>query len=470
MKKLLYTAVLLILSTTSCKVGPTYSEPPIPCVENWKSSVPQCTEKPACDECTYWWEVFNDPFLDCLEMQAIENSPNVEIALQRLYEACATANANIPSLPYFFLDPSYNNNIKLIKIPAPTGGFANNGIFRYHQLEYLLPIRMNFEFDIWGRYRRQYDSYLYAAEAQRENYHAAILSLTSDVATNYFNLRALDAQIVLYEKTIEVFRESLSLTESRQLKGYVSLLDVNNATVQLNNTLSSLEEVKRTRTQFENTIATLIGTPASDFCIQAFPLTDTPPPCVPPNLPSEVLLQRPDIAAYERTAASEHEKVGYAYTSFFPSLSLTGVLGFSSPIIAEFTKWHSRYWQLGVESQETLFDAGRNCANLQGAWAHFQEASANYQQGVLVALQEVEDSLTSLEHQAKQYELLQFSAEAAKSSSRIATSRYSKGVSNYLDVLVAQNSELNADISLINTRGKQYISTIQLLKALGGCW
>lgn len=235
------------------------------------------------------------------------------------------------------------------------------------------------------------------------------------------------------------------------------------------NTTELLIDAERQRTLLENMLATLIGMPASQFCIVNNPLLQIPPQ-IPAGVPTDILLRRPDLAKAERAAASEHALIGAAYASFFPSLSLSGTLGFLSPDLKNFMKWRSRFWQMAANSNETVFDGGKNCGNLEAAWARFKQASADYQQQVLTAFQEVEDALNNLEFQAKQYNNLQTAVNAARTTSRLSHQRYKQGLINYLEVVDSDRSQLDAELNLLNILGLRYNSTVQLIKALGGSW
>lgn len=219
----------------------------------------------------------------------------------------------------------------------------------------------------------------------------------------------------------------------------------------------------------ENRIAVLVGLPASEFTLEHSPLIGGPP-SIPAGIPSDILMQRPDIAQAERKMASEQAQVRVAYASFFPAFSITGALGFSSPDLDFFLKWKSRLWSAGTQAVQTVFDGGQKGSDLDLAWASFRESSRDYQQQVLVAFQEVEDALVSIEWLFKEAEKLALSVESAKTTYQIASDRYYHGVTFYLDVVDSERDELNTRRTLIDLQGLRYSATIQLIKALGGSW
>lgn len=472
MKYSILLRLLFLLFFAGCRVGPPYV-PPCPEVpDDWKNPHATDTETP-CMGC--WWEVFNDDTLNALELQALENNPNLFTALEKVFEARALAGVQAANLyPQLNLNPSYTSTESLLKFNLPPGlsipGTSSSiPPFRVHLLQYLLPLDLNYEVDLWGKLRDQYDSALFNAEAQAQAYYSTLLTLTADLASAYFQLRMFDAQEVLLRANIETRKKNLDLTQNRFNKGLVTYLDVTQAQTDLATVEASYYEVLRLRNLAEDQIAVLAGQLPSVFTLESNPLEGSPP-IIPPGIPSTMLLQRPDIAQAERNMASQHALVDAAYASFFPSLSLTGALGYSSPDLSHFLKWISRYWLIGVNSSQMVFDGGRDCYNLEASWARFQEASGAYQQQVLTAFREVEDALNNIEQQTKQAEWLLKAAESSKKATNISLNRYRGGVAIYLEVVENERLGLQAQINWLNQQGALYVSTIQLIKALGGCW
>lgn len=478
MRKLSSVSVFLLL-LSACQVGPKY-HPPAPNIpQEWKNPDPVETvtpPKPLPYVCQ-WWEVFEDNVLNELEVQAVENNPNLFIAMARIEEAWAQAGiSRADFFPQFNLNPVYTNTGELFKIYLPNSNpaFANlignlDKPFRIHQLFYSFPINMNYEVDLWGKIRSQYEADLYNAQAEVEDYHTTMLSLTTDVANSYFQIRALDTAIDILQKTIEVRKKGLEIAQNRFNKGLITYADVASASLEIANTQSTYEDTVRQRGLQENILAVLIGSYASDFAFPTSPLLEEPP-VIPAGIPASILQRRPDIAAAEREMASENANAKAAYANMFPSLTLTGTLGFQSPEFKDFFKWLSRLWSLGANSSETIFDAGRKDSVLASALARFAEASGSYQQTVLTAFREVEDSLNNLEYEKKQADSLQLAVNEATKLNQLSTTRYQKGVTNYTEVVVNERSELDAKRNAAGVLGLRYQSTIQLIKALGGGW
>lgn len=472
MKSSIFVLLIPALLFAGCRLGPAYQLACVETPEEWKAAVASPTAASCVDN---WWEIFEDDLLDSLEQQALENNPNLSVALEHVFEARAIAGVSRADLfPQLNLNPAYSDTGTLFKLYGIPPGLSNFipgflQILRVHEFQYFLPVNLSYEVDLWGKYRGLYDSAVFNSEAVVEAYRTSLLTVTSDLASHYFNMRSADAQIEILQRTRELNQNFVKLTRDRFTKGLVSNLDVASAELQLSNTEAEYYDVVRQRNLFENAIAALVGMPASDLRIEAQPLLQTPP-IIPVGIPSTILEQRPDIAEAERKMASEHAQIGVAYASFFPSLSLTGSLGYNSPDLHQFLSWKSRYWEMGATSSQFLFDANRRCSNLEIAWARFREAEGSYQQVVLTAFQEVEDALTNIEFQEKQMASLGRSVQAANLTRTLSTNRYKSGLVNYLDVITSDQNELVARRNYQNILGQRYQSTIQLIKALGGSW
>lgn len=451
-------------------MGPRYNGPCDEVPDEWKACESACAETACVD---YWWEIFNDPCLNQLEWQAITNSPNLYVAAERVIEARALAGVSRADLfPDVDFNPSYSDTGQLFKLYLPSGFpllQGNKGIYRVVQMQYALPLNLSYELDLWGKVRGQYESAWMTAQAQEEAYHTALLSLTTDLASAYFQLRTFDSLIELLNRTLDLRARELKLTNDQYEKGLTGLLDVSTAQAALANIESELLDLIRQRQLQENTIALLAGEPASYLCIEALSLCGLPPE-VPASLPSDVLTQRPDIAQAERMMASQHRLIGVAYASFFPSIELTGTLGFLSPTFHDFLSWESRLWSMGGSLLEPIFDGGRRCANLEATCARFRQASGEYQQQVLVAFKEVEDALSNLDMQYKQSVSVAKYVDAASRAAHISRERYNKGLTNYMTVIENDSTEIDAQRTQVQLLGVRYLSTIQLIKAIGGRW
>lgn len=464
---------LLLLLCNSCNVGPEYVPPEVEVPSQWKAVASEPKEIYIVD---YWWEVFNDDTLNQLEQDAVANNPSLYVAVERVMEARALAGVRKAALfPHVDLNPSYNDSGSLFQLLLPGGVLPASTaatlptVFRVHQFLYTLPVNMSYEVDLWGRIRDQYDSAVMSAQAQEEAYYTTLLSLTTDLASSYFLLRSLDTQIELYQSTKRALQESYDLAKLRFDKGLVNYIDVSTALLQLSNVDSDLLDTVRQRNLQVDQIAVLLGVPPATVSIASKPLQGNPP-VIPAGVPVTVLMQRPDIAEAERNMAAQNALVDAAYASFLPSLTLTTSIGFSSPTLKDFLSWISRLWSFGANADQTIFDGGLKKSNLLVEWARFREASGTYQQQVLTAFKEVEDALNNLDMQAQQADSLEQSVKAASTTLTLSIQRYKSGLVNYLQVVDSQRSELDAARTLVTLQGVRYLSTVQLIKALGGSW
>lgn len=462
--------LLLLLFLSACNLGPELVGPVVPIPEEWKGegSVATGEESPS-----LWWEVFEDETLHELELQAISASPTLEAALYRVEQAWAQAGIGEADLfPQLALAPIYGNSGPLIKLYKPPGNLFPNVPFapyRIHQLNYVLPINLSYELDLWGRIRKQVEAGCLSAEAEESAYRAALLSLTSQVASSYFNLRMLSTQLSISNVQIEQRKKALSFYEQRYQKGIAGLLDVESSKTELANLLASTNALQNQVDLESNRLAMLIGSVPSEFCIHPKALEKEPPP-IPPGIPSTILINRPDISEAELSRASDNARTGAALASFFPSFSLTAALGFISPTTADFLKWESRYWDYGANANQTLFDGGRKESNYEYAWARFDEADANYRQIVIQAFREVEDALSTLKYERERAGNFKRALDSSVQSLRLSQNRFEKGLVPTIEVIDKERLTLDAELNSVASLGNQYQATIQLIKALGGSW
>lgn len=455
-------------------MGPSYEPPLTHTPDDWKHE--QQTEIAPLPEVCYWWELFDDELLNGLEALALQNNNDLYAALDRVAQARAIAGiARADLYPQLNLNPGYSNEAVLSKlfgasaIPLPPNTPAPPTLIREHQITNILPLNLSYELDLWGQIRSTYQSARYHAQAQQAAFYTTMLVLTADVADSYFRLRTLDAQLDMYAETIETRKQALGITKSRYEGKLVNYSDVSRAMLELTNAEADYYQTSWQRDVEEDRIAVLIGMPASELQIEHSPLRGNPP-AIPAGIPSDLLIQRPDIAEAERTRASDQALIRVAYASFYPSISLTGVLGFSSPDLRHFLSWKSRLWGVGVNAAQMIFDGGRKESNLDLAWARFQEADREYQQIVLEAFQEVEDALSAIEWYYLAAQKLAESVSAATTTLDIASDRYFQGVTFYLDVVDSERDKLIAQRAYIAMQGLRFSATIHLIKALGGRW
>lgn len=457
----IYLFLPCMLFLSGCTVGPTYVPPCVDTPSDWKA--PQGAQS-ECVYKDYWWEVFEDETLNTLEKEALTNNYNLQIAFSQVQKSQALMQgAEAKLFPKLTLDPAYNNEGTLYE------SYSTRTVVRAHEQLFALPLNLNYEVDLWGKIRSRYDAAKYHWEGENEAYYAVMLSLTADLATVYFQIRTLDKQIDILQSTLVSREKALKINRSRYNAEVNNYSDVTRAGAEASMTAARYQEALRHRAVLENKLAVLIGESPSEFQLPHNPLQGLPPP-IPAGIPSDVLKRRPDIAEAEREVASTNASVRVAYASFFPSLSLTGALGYSSPHFRYFLKNFSRLWSYGATSDQVIFDGGALYADLAYQRARFDEADSAYQQQVLMAFEQVEDALSNISRYEKAFSDMNEGVEWSSKTYRIANSRYSKGMTFYLDVVNSEQIYLNDQLALNDLQGLRFAATVQLIKALGGGW
>ncbi|HTS18665.1 MAG TPA: efflux transporter outer membrane subunit [Verrucomicrobiae bacterium] len=465
-------AVGMIAGAAGCAVGPDYKRPDAVAkmpptyayaTNGWKVAEPQAHVPKG-----NWWEIFRDPELNELEAQASAANQQLRAAVASFDQARAAADFTRSQLfPQIGISPSVvaHRNSANQPFEAQPAGVTNT--FPYGDI--IAPLNMSWELDLWGRVRRSLESARAQQQATADDLEAVKLSIQAEVATDYFTLRALDADADLLKSNIDVFGKSFELTQNRRTGGVASDLDVAQAETVLRTTEAELPATLLQRAQFEHALAVLAGQPASTFAIARRPLGILPP-AIPSGVPSELLERRPDIAAAERRIAAANASVGVAKGAFFPAIQLNGLAGFESLHLGSLFDWQSRFWSLGPSLTMPLFDAGQNSASLRAARAGYQQAVANYRETVLAAFQDVEDNLAAQLLLTSQSEAEAAAVEAALKQFKIADNRYRAGLVTFLDVATAENTALDIERTAVQLRGQQLVAAVSLIRSLGGGW
>jgi NodT family efflux transporter outer membrane factor (OMF) lipoprotein len=282
-------------------------------------------------------------------------------------------------------------------------------------------------------------------------------------------LRELDAQKQLLTATVAAFQKSLELTQGLYTQGVASRADVLQAETQLKTTQAQLINVGVQRAQLEHAIAVLIGKPASDFSIPATPLEGTPP-AIPVGVPSELLERRPDIAASERRVAAANAQIGVAEVAFYPSVTLSGSLGLESSSLGKLFTAASRFWSVGANISQTVFDGGLRRAQTDFARAAYDATVSTYRQTTLTAFQGVEDNLAALRILEEEARVQGDAVKAAQQSVTLTTNQYKAGTVSYLNVITAQTIALTNETTAVQILGQRMTAAVLLVQALGGGW
>jgi NodT family efflux transporter outer membrane factor (OMF) lipoprotein len=412
-----------------------------------------------------WWSVFHDPQLSDLELKAGVQNQSLKAAAARYAEARAQIAINTADQrPTIGTNPSVSGVRYSNLRPYFTAPATNNGV-----VDYQLPLTFNYEFDLWGRIRRNIAAAREESQATAADLQNALLSIQSDLAVDYFELRAADAQRKLLDETIKDYQEALRITTNRFEGGVTNESDVFQARTQLQAAIVQERDTAVTRAQYEHAIAVLIGQPPNSFAIAEAPLHAVPP-YIPSGLPSQLLERRPDIAAAERRANEANERIGIARAAFFPTLDLNGGLGLESVALRSFFNANNIAFALGPSLGETIYDHGRRRGYLTQAYAFFDQSSADYRQTVLTAFQQVEDNLAALRILADEQEQQRQATQAAQNAQNIFNNRYVGGLDTYLQVVTAQQTSLTNERNDIDLLRRRMDASVLLIKALGGGW
>lgn len=474
----LLTLIALLVLAAACTVGPRYSRPApsVPAPDAWKTQPPwqQAAPKDSIPKGA-WWQIFDDPALNAYEQQLLQANQSLEAARDRLNQARSLARvATADYFPQLSTDPSAvrergsGNRPLNGAAPSNFNGSAQT-VAPYTQSVYTIPFSINYEADLFGRVRRNVEAANASLQSTAADLQNVQLVLTAELAADYFSLRELDAEFQVVQESVGYQRKGLDLVNDRHNGGVASGLEVAQQAALLDSTISQLALVQQSRAQYEHAIAVLVGQAAANFSVAAIPLNATPPP-IPLGVPSDVLERRPDISTAERQMALENAQVGIARTAFYPHVTLSGAGGWQSADIATLLNAPSLFWSLGADALEPILQGGRNRANLAAARAAYDQSVANYRQSVLVAFQEVEDGISNLSTLSQALSTQGAAVEDARRALTIANNRYIGGATNYLDVITAQTTLLTSERLETQLLGQQMVSSVYLVKALGGGW
>jgi NodT family efflux transporter outer membrane factor (OMF) lipoprotein len=458
-------AVAGTLTLQGCSLAPTYHAPSVPLPEHYKEDAgPWHPAQPADQLQAQWWQVFGDKQLDDLQHQLLKANPDLAAALAH-YDASVAYASQL----HAGLFPQINASVAPLRQRQsdrrPLRGDTQPSVYNSDTAGFSL----SFDADLWGKIRNQVAAGDAQAQASADDLAVARLSLQKQLATLYVQARGLDSQSRILKTSLDDYTRALQLTRDRYEGKIASELDLTRAQSQLAEAQAQLDDVKAQSNLSEHAIAELVGVLPSDFTRvhEAEPLKQ---PEIPQALPGRLLQQRPDIAAAERRVLAANANIGVAKAAWYPDFSLTGLLGGQTQGSGNLLAAANRYWALGPLVNLPIFDAGRRSANERQAKAEFEEAAAQYHSQVLKAVREVEDNLGQLRDLQQESKDQQAAVDAAHSAEQMATSSYEAGAVNYLDVVTAQTTALQAQrrLQVVNTSRLQ--ASVGLLVALGGGW
>lgn len=464
MTKLILAA--LTASLVSCKVGPNYQAPDIsditPAKWRWQPAAPR-DDSPKGE----WWKVFRDGELDRLEALAIQSSPSLKVAVARIDQARAGARI---SMAGWAPDLRFKNDIKREQISGnlPTPVPVNIPRGRVNSFGTMLDL--SYEIDFWGKVRREVEGARATADAASASYHNALLTLTGDVAAQYFLLRAADAELQSLRTTITLREKFKNLLDDKFKAGAIPETDLARAQTELATAKAELADVKRQRQEASDTLALLCGQPASTFTLRERPISTQSPPAIPAGIPASVLERRPDIAAAERTVAAKNADIGVAKAAYYPAVKLTGTAGYLSKDIDTLLGGDSRVWSIGPSISVPLTGWAVIHFNVRRTKAAREEAIANYRQSVLAAVRDVETCLAQIRYLREQSTAVAEAYTASSKATDLVREAYERGSLSYLEFLDAERTRLLTARQTAQVSAQRHIATVRLIKALGGSW
>ena len=415
-----------------------------------------------------WWTVFNDPGLNSLEARVESANQNIAAAVARYDEARAEVEAASAQLfPTVTANATgyRTQNSKTVPNVYPKNLYN----------EYTAYGDFSYELDLWGRVRNAVGQARALEAASKADLATMDLDSHADLATDYFTLRGDDTSISVLDQTVTADRKAFDIVQNRFNNGDAAEGDLDQSQALLANAETQDADERLQRAAMEHAIAILIGVSAAQFTIPAAPLNPADPSAIPvpaidPGIPSQLLERRPDVAAAERRVIAANANIGVAKAAFFPTISLSAIFGGQSASLGELFAAPSRIWAFGPSVSAPLFEGGALEAGTALARAQRDEAIADYRNAVLGAFRDVEDNLVAEEELRQENATAAIAARDEKKALNQASNLYQNGVDTFLDVLVPQTNELQAQLTLANVEARRLETSVQLIKALGGGW
>ncbi len=450
-----------------CAVGPSYRRPAVTVPEQLRGQPGPADAASLADQA--WWQVFQDDSLKALIDEALRNGYDPRLAAWRVEEARANAGvAGALYLPQVQVQADWTRS-RQSSFAGVAGGAGVAAGAASPQNLYGVNAGLSWEIDLWGRIRRTNEAVLAQALASEEARRGVLLSLASDVATGYFQLRELDEQLAVAKRTAAAFQGSYDLFDRRLKAGAASALDTASAEVSLASASAAVPDLERQIEAQENRLCLLLGRLPGPIARGAALGDQALPPAVPAGLPADLLRRRPDLRQAEQQLVAANANVGVAVANFYPTISLTGAFGGVAPELAGLFG-AGKSWSLGGGLLSPVLQGRRLEAQHRVAVAQWEEAKVQYEQSVNNALAEVATALVAYQKlagvESEQVRAVTVNREAV----RLSNQRYLAGRSDYLEVLQAEQQQFAAENAVAQTRFNRLASLVQLYKALGGGW
>lgn len=456
--------ILFFTALAGCSVGPEYVRPNADLPEAWKAAPAE--GKPVA--AGRWWTIYGDATLDQLVEEALANNQDLVLATARLDEARALARVadaeQVPSVDAAFQrDRSRRSDSTATRVP---GSLENSN--------YRAQLNVSYELDLWGRLRssaKAAHAELLASEAARETVR---LALTAQVAQSYYALVALDAQVADTRKSLTLRQDNLRLQRIRSDAGLINDFELRQLEAEVAAAQAQLPELERRHSSEELALGVLLGRSPRALINEAVSRSkdsgQLATPVVPADLPSDLLLRRPDIVAAEQQLIAANARIGAARAALFPRIGLSGYLGSESAALSNLFSGPAQIWSIGFALAQPIFQGGRLFGEVEAVQARERQALARYQKTLQTAFRETHDALIA---QARAREI--FDAESARAraladSLRLARIRYENGLTSQLEVLDAERNLLSAELNRRDALRAQRAAVADVVKALGGGW
>ena len=462
--------MLSALLLNGCMVGPNFHSPGANVPPAW-AGVPQMptghpsmpTSQPA--ELTHWWQKFNDPQLTALVQQALNANLDLQLAVARLRQARAARGVVAGGLW-----PAVNSSASYQRTNAAA---ANSTVAVAHTYNlFQAGLDAMWELDIFGGIRRNVESANANIQAAQEGVRDAYVTLVAEVALNYVQLSGFQQQIAIAQNNLEAQQHTAEITRQRFVVGFVSGLDVANATALVATTASQIPVLETSARQAIYTLSVLLARPPDALLQELSETQPLPiiPPAVPVGLPSDLLRRRPDIQQAEAQIHAAAAQIGVATADLFPKFSLTGSLTYQNNLLHSFFAGANHSWSFGPTMSWSIFQGGSILSNIRVQEALRDQAFLTYQKTVLTALQDVENALIAFDKEWQHYKALTEAVVANRKAVDLSLQLYSQGQTDFLSVLVAELALYNSENALVQSTQNTATDLIAIYKALGGGW
>jgi outer membrane protein, multidrug efflux system len=443
-------------------MGPKYQRPIVDVPQQYRAPAPQQVAQASSLGNEQWWQVYQDPVLTQLIHTAIAQNYDVRIAATRVLESQAQVGiTRANQLPSASLGAN---------IYSQQNAKVSHLFPEYDVNAGQLNLSVIWNLDFWGKYRRQTEAARAQLLATEWGRRAVISSLVANVATAYFQLRALDSELEISQRTLASRQQSLKLTHVLENNGSGSGLDVSQAEQLVYTASETIPDLERQIQQQENVLSILLGENPQSIP-RGRSITEQPAPeNVPAGLPSELLERRPDIRQAEENVVAANAQIGVAKAAFFPSISLTGTGGLESNALNRFLSQPSQTWYAAFSVSQPLFEGGRLRSGLKLARAQWQESVLSYEQTVQNALEQVSNSLVASQKNREFREQQALLTQAAQQTDQLSEVLYKNGGASYLQVLTSETNYFSAELNLVQAQLNERLALVQVYEALGGGW